>query len=200
MKNNQSIKTKIILQAKKLLKTKGSFTIKDIADLCYINIAAVNYHFGSKENLLNIVLSQIIDELKSLLKNTIDQFQDHTSNEETMEIILTVTYQFALENMGIINYLFLQNEYQNENVHILIKEFFIDSPFTKEIYQKIADVTHTNDPETIRVKYLLLFSSFAIPLFIQILNDKNNQENLSIKQPSFRKKYINELLKILVSD
>lgn len=200
MKNNKDIKEKIIHQAKHFLRTKGTFTIKEIADHCFINIAAVNYHFGSKENLLNLVLVEIIEELKNLLKQTINQFPSQSSNEETMEIILTVTYNYAIENMGIINYLFLQNEYQNENVHILIKEFFIDSPFTKEIYQKIAEVTNSDDPETIRVKYLLLFSSFAIPLFIQIINNKNNQESMSIKQPSFRKKYINELLKILVND
>jgi AcrR family transcriptional regulator len=200
MKNNDSIKKKIVNQAKSFLKSKGTFTIKEIADSCFINIAAVNYHFGSKENLLNIVLQEIIEELKSLLKVTINQLPNDANNEEVMEIILTMTYDFAIENVGIINYLFLQNEYQNENVHILIKEFFIDSPFTQEIYQKISDVTNSNDPETIRVKYLLLFSSFAIPLFIQIISNKNQDDFMSLKRPSFRKKFIKELLKILVDE
>jgi AcrR family transcriptional regulator len=200
MKNNDSIKKKIVNQAKSFLKSKGTFTIKEIAEACFINIAAVNYHFGSKENLLNIVLEEIIEELKSLLKLTINQLPNDANNEEVMEIILTMTYDFAIENVGIINYLFLQNEYQNENVHILIKEFFIDSPFTQEIYQKISDVTNSNDPETIRVKYLLLFSSFAIPLFIQIISNKNQNDFMSLKRPSFRKKFIKELLKILVDE
>ena len=200
MKNNDSIKKKIVNQAKSFLKSKGTFTIKEIAEACFINIAAVNYHFGSKENLLNIVLEDIIEELKSLLKLTINQLPNDANNEEVMEIILTMTYDFAIENVGIINYLFLQNEYQNENVHILIKEFFIDSPFTQEIYQKISDITNSNDPETIRVKYLLLFSSFAIPLFIQIISNKNQNDFMSLKRPSFRKKFIKELLKILVDE
>lgn len=197
MKNNQDIKSKIIDSAKTLLRHNGSFTIKEIADTCYINIAAVNYHFGSKENLLNIVLQEIIDELKLLLTLAIDDLPKDSNNEAAMENILNLTYTYAIDNIGIINYLFLQTEYQGENAHILIKEFFTDSPFTREIYKKIAESTQDQDPETLRVKYLLLFSSFAIPLFIQILATKNKNDILSLKTPSFRKKYIHELIKIL---
>lgn len=198
MQKNQDIKLKIIHSAEKLLREKGNFTIKDIAEDCYINIAAVNYHFGSKENLLNLVLREIVNELKELLKTTIDDIEKRNlDNEETIEEILNLTYTFALENIGIINYLFMQNEYQDENVHILIKEFFTDSPFTKEIYSKLAQTAKTDDPETLKVKYLLLFSSFAIPLFIQLLGNNNNQNIWSLKNSSFQKKYIKELIKII---
>lgn len=192
------IKAKIIQSAEKLLKEKGTFTIKEIADDCYINIAAVNYHFGSKENLLNLVLQEIINELKLLLTKAIDDLtKQDLDNEKMIEEILNLTYTFATDNIGIINYLFMQNEYQGNNSHILIREFFTDSPFTKEIYEKLAQTSNTKDPETLKVKYLLLFSSFAIPLFIQLLGNKNNQEIWSLKSPSFKKKYIHELIQIL---
>lgn len=197
MEKEKNIKEKILDTAKELLKSNGSFTIKDIADQCYINIAAVNYHFGSKENLLNIVLQEIIDELKLLITQSVNRIAENTPVEDTMGIILNLIYTFALENIGIINYLFLNKEYQSENSHILIKEFFSDSPFTKSIYDKISESTKTQEPETLRVKYLLLFSSFALPMFMQILEDKNKQDTITLKNPSFRKKYIKELLKIL---
>ena len=107
MEKNLDIKTKIIHSAERLLKEKGTFTIKEIADDCYINIAAVNYHFGSKENLLNLVLQEIINELKSLLTNSIDDLtKQNLDNERMIEEILNLTYTFAMENIGIINYLF----------------------------------------------------------------------------------------------
>lgn len=197
MKKNMDIKDKIIASAKNLLRRNGSFTIKEIADECFINIAAVNYHFGSKDNLLSLVLQEIVEELKELLTTAIDILPKEASNESSMETILDLIYTYAIENIGIINYLFLQAEYQGGNSHILIKEFFSDSPFTIEIYSKIAESTNTTDEETLRVKYLLLFSSFAIPLFIQIIGAKTQNDLLSLKKPSFRKKYIKELLKIL---
>lgn len=196
MEKNLQIKDKIIEATKSLLKRQGSFTIKEIAQSCYINIAAVNYHFGSKENLLGIVLKKIITEIKGLIWQTLDQLPDESSVEKTMETILDLIYTYALENIGIIRYLFLQNEYQDDNTQILIREFFSDSPFTKDIYAKIALSTHTEDPETLKVKYMLLFSSFAIPLLIQIQSNPET-EPAFLKNPGFRKKYVKELLKIL---
>ncbi|HKL47651.1 MAG TPA: TetR/AcrR family transcriptional regulator [Candidatus Izemoplasmatales bacterium] len=197
MQKNKNIKVKIINTAKQLLKMKGSFTIKDIAEACYINIAAVNYHFGSKENLLNIVSQEIIDEIKTIISNNIRDLPKDISDEETVENIINLVYSFAIENMGIINYLFLNDDYQDENANILIREFFTDSPFTRQIYEKIAESTATSDSETIKVKYLLIFSSFAIPLFIQVLGQKSQSDILSLKAPGFRRKYIKELLNIL---
>lgn len=200
MEKEKSIKEKIINSAKNLLKSKGSFTIKELAESCYINIAAVNYHFGSKEHLLNIVLQEIVDELKVIITESVDNVPEGTSVEDTIGILLNLFYMFSSENIGIINYLFLNKEYQNKNSHILIREFFIDSPFTRSIYEKIATSTQIQDHETLRVKYLLLFSSFALPMFIQILSNENQDETLSLESPSFRKKYIKELLKILHND
>lgn len=197
MEKNQSIKEKIIKAAKSLLKEKGSFTIKEIADTCYINIAAVNYHFGSKDNLLNLVLQEVVDELKVILTSAIGSLPKNSANEISIERILDLIYTYAIDNIGIINYLFLHKENQSQNAQILIKEFFMDSPFTRDIYKKIAESTNTQDPEILRVKYMLLFSSFAIPLFIQILGMKSENDILSLKDPSFKKKYIQELLKIL---
>ena len=197
MKDNKTVKNKILIVAKSLLKENGSFTIKEIADECYINIAAVNYHFGSKDTLLGIVLKDVVTELKTLLREAIETLPRDSSNEQSMEKILDLTYSYALENMGIIHYLFLQAEYQGNNSHILIKEFFSDTPFTEEIYVKISEATNETDSETLKVKYLLLFSSFAIPLFIEILGMKTKEDLMSIKGPSFRNKYIKELLKIL---
>jgi len=197
MEKNINIKEKIISTAKTLLKEKGSFTIKEIADNCYINIAAVNYHFGSKENLLNLVLQEVVNELKQLLTSAIDSLPKNSANEISIERMLDLIYTYAIDNIGIINYLFLNKEYQSQNAQILIKEFFSDTPFTRDIYKRIAESTNTEDQETLSVKYMLLFSSFAIPLFIQILGMKSENDILSLKEPSFKKKYIHELLKIL---
>jgi len=197
MEKNINIKEKIISTAKTLLKEKGSFTIKEIADNCYINIAAVNYHFGSKENLLNLVLQEVVNKLKQLLTSAIDSLPKNSANEISIERMLDLIYTYAIDNIGIINYLFLNKEYQSQNAQILIKEFFSDTPFTRDIYKRIAESTNTEDQETLSVKYMLLFSSFAIPLFIQILGMKSENDILSLKEPSFKKKYIHELLKIL---
>lgn len=64
MRNNVEIKGLIIQETKKRIRKNPKLTIKEIADACFVNIAAVNYHFGRKDNLMAIVVKEILDELK----------------------------------------------------------------------------------------------------------------------------------------
>lgn len=58
---NDLTTTEAILQVtEKLLKEKGNVTIKEIADAAFVNIAAVNYHFRSKDALLQIVIEKSV--------------------------------------------------------------------------------------------------------------------------------------------
>ena len=61
---NLEIKKKIITETKALISLQRNVTIKDIADRCYMNIASVNYYFGSKELLIQQVLEEVIQSLK----------------------------------------------------------------------------------------------------------------------------------------
>ena len=55
-KQGKDIKDVIVKTTKILLMEKGNATIKEIADKAYVNVAAINYHFGSKDNLIEIVI------------------------------------------------------------------------------------------------------------------------------------------------
>lgn len=197
MQKENDIKQKIIATTKTLLKTHGHVTIKDIADKSYINIAAVNYHFGSKEHLLNIVLKDIIETLKSKVTEAIHQISKDTSPIDTLTEMLDIIYTYAVDHIGIINYLFLQHKTQNTTSSLLIQEFFKDSPFTQLILSKLSEVTHIEDEEILKAKYMVLFSSFSIPLFIQVLDEQSIHSNiLSLKDPSFKEKYLKELIRL----
>ena len=64
MKKSEETTKKILDAVTELLKTNDNITIKDICDKAYINIAAVNYHFGDKDTLINMAVQNIIDDLK----------------------------------------------------------------------------------------------------------------------------------------
>jgi len=59
-----SVREKIILATIEGIEEQGiqSLTVRDIAQRADVNIAAINYHFGSKDNLMEIALHQTIDE------------------------------------------------------------------------------------------------------------------------------------------
>ncbi|MFW5838802.1 MAG: TetR/AcrR family transcriptional regulator [Bacillota bacterium] len=197
MEKKNGIKQKIIDTTKDLLKTQGQVTIKDIAETSYINIAAVNYHFGSKENLITIVLKDIIETLKAKVTEAIHRISKDASPIDTLTEMLDIIYTYAIDHIGIINYLFLQHQTQNTTSSLVIQEFFKDSPFTHLVLSKLSEVTHIKDEEVLKAKYMVLFSSFSIPLFIQVLDEQSIHSNiLSLKDPSFKDKYLKELIRL----
>lgn len=64
MVQHNSVRTKIILATIEIMEEQGiqSLTVREIAQRADVNIAAINYHFGSKDNLIEIALHQTLDQ------------------------------------------------------------------------------------------------------------------------------------------
>ena len=69
-----STKTRIIVGAVACIEQDGlhSLTIRKIAEQADVNVAAVNYHFGTKANLINEVLKSTTEEFVMLWPETAD--------------------------------------------------------------------------------------------------------------------------------
>lgn len=72
MAKSQEIKEKIIQSTIELLKSSNgdvsNITIRSIAEKVDIGTGLINYHFGSKENLVEICVQRIISEVISVFK------------------------------------------------------------------------------------------------------------------------------------
>ena len=133
------IKRKIVENTKILIQKNASVTIKDIAKASYVNIAAVNYHFGNKEKLLTIVINEVLTELKDNITAQVSKIENKLSLEEALEVMITYIYNFSMENIGFLNYLFLTKEIQKESAGLLIDSFMNDNEFTRFVFQKLAE-------------------------------------------------------------
>lgn len=195
----QDIKRKIVDTTKVLMQSNTHITIKDIADACFMNIAAVNYHFGSKEKLLLTVMDEVVETLKSDIIDLIHSQKSDVPIESFIESIITYIYNYAIENIGILNYLFLTKELQSESSNALVKTFFTENKFTQMVYENLKSVLKTDNQKELAARYMILFSSFSIPLFIQLseVNQKSNTPIDTFKDPEFRKFYIKQLVKMV---
>jgi AcrR family transcriptional regulator len=194
---SEEIRRKMIETTKDLLKRQAQVTVKDIADQCYVNIAAVNYHFGSKEQLLSIVIEEVLEDLKTFITNEIIENAPNVSIDFLLERLMSYIYNFSLENLGVLSYLFLTREFQGESSNLLVEMFFKDNDFTRLIYQSLQTNMHISNPKETLAKYMILFSSFSIPIFIQITQSKSNKINIdTFKDPEFRQFYINNIIKL----
>ena len=72
---NFSTKDRILGAAEELFAQHGfaATSLRQVTGLAAVNIAAVNYHFGSKENLVNEVFRRRMDEMSAARLNQLEQ-------------------------------------------------------------------------------------------------------------------------------
>ena len=192
MAKSEQTKRDLIRTTQELLKEGNLFTIKDIAQRAYVNIAAVNYHFGDKEHLISEAIHEILTELKTELKEKALCSEPHTT-EETLAGFVDLIYEFAANNIGVVKYLLLSQKEGEEFFHL----FFQDKDFTDIVFRKMEELTGISDPSVIQAKYLILFNSFLFPLFYQVWLQQERLTKLFLYNSGMRQAYLNEMLKLL---
>lgn len=201
-KSELPIKETIIKTTKELLIKKGNVTIKEIADAAFINVAAINYHFQTKDNLIQVVIEEVISELRAKIIETIKETNiSQYKFEEVFSILLEIIFTFAEKNAGIINFSFLQMATQSKATNVLVEFFILDKEFISIMMQQLASIVPNAKEEVLFSKYLILFSSFVVPFFLSFSGWYPILGNEEIKQKAFferyRKYYLEELQKVL---
>ena len=192
-------KESIIYNTKELLKTRTNLTIKDITEASNINVAAVNYYFGSKDNLVNIVLKEAITELKvkiyeELLIPNVDAGKPGNTKLMVNKAV-DLIYGFAEEYIGVIYLSFIGSEGQGNSTNILVNEFVTDTAFLEKLFEVFREITGINDPLKLTAKYVILFSSFSVPLFLRSVIPNVT----SAKFKEYKDAYIKELVKVFTN-
>lgn len=72
-----STKDRLLRAAEALIAKEGfaGASMRGVTELAKVNLAAVNYHFGSKENLINEIFRRRIDELAAKREKSLDEIQ-----------------------------------------------------------------------------------------------------------------------------
>lgn len=102
---SRNTKRTMIDVTKTFIRRGDKITIKTIADTCFVNIAAVNYHFGSKEVLIEIATGEILDQLAQDLFALSDPFvrAEKRQPKEFMKALLKKIIEFVKKNPGALN-------------------------------------------------------------------------------------------------
>lgn len=79
---------KLAVEELLLAKGESGITLRDITDTAGANVAAVAYHFKSKDNLVSLVFSEAIDEVTALQSTRILALPKQHSLRELIEVWL----------------------------------------------------------------------------------------------------------------
>ena len=144
--------------AEELFATCGfrSTSIRDIVDMVGCNIAAVNYHFGGKENLHLEVFRRRVSSLREVTLGRIERLHKHDSPPPTLEIILESYAEAFIEPLvedSKGRYMMLLFSRELTDPHIA-PEFLLTElvePIEEALGEAIGSVSPDLDAEDVRV-------------------------------------------------
>jgi len=87
-------KTRILDAAEGLFVSGGfdSMSMRQITNAAHVNLAAVNYHFGSKDALIQAVLARQLDQLNKERVAMLEWFEEHLGEAMTCEHVLVAMF------------------------------------------------------------------------------------------------------------
>ena len=145
---------------------------------------------------MKIVIGEIVDDLQKELIQYMDMV-DLINPEEALNHVIELVLRFAMENKGLIHYLFVSSENDgNISYYGIVQNFLFSNAFASTVLSKLDLVANT-DPQVLYSRFLILFSSLAMPMIMEFASNKENYRQFSIDNPAFKQAYIHELLKIL---
>lgn len=105
---SRNTKRTMIDVTKTFIRRGDKITIKGIADTCFVNIAAVNYHFGSKEVLIEIATGEIVDQLSQELFDLTNEYlrADERQEKVFVKALFKKIMEFVKQNPGALKTIF----------------------------------------------------------------------------------------------
>lgn len=184
-------KEKIIRVTMDIIAEEGfhNTTVRKIAARAGVNVAAISYHFGSKDAVINEALRAVTDQLKDTFK----LLQTNNSNPEDRLVVFVNNYtNIMFKYPDVIKNMIdhtIHNKLLDEQVEYVA---FLKAEGTKLIKQTIEQIRPDLDDCSLYLKTLHLISSLSFPF----LMGERVQEVLGVDlaQPEIRQMYTSTLL------
>ncbi|HEY3374097.1 MAG TPA: helix-turn-helix domain-containing protein [Candidatus Aquicultor sp.] len=146
-----------------LIKDEGfeAVTIRKIAAKANINVALINYHFGSKEILLNAAVAALLDTFRECF-----DLLDETTvpPKERLQRFLT-RYALSLQQYPeLIRRLFLQGNLSFKTHYQYVQ--FIKAMGLNKIQATIQEITGENDPEQLTIIVSHIMGATFLPILM----------------------------------
>lgn len=157
---------KIVEAARKIFTQKGYAATKtrDIAEEAGINLALLNYYFGSKENLFKLIVTEKFEDLFGLMSPILSD-KDITLEEKIRTLVTNYT-KLLTENEDLP--IFVLNELKNNGSifdHILQQARTMSQPILDDQLVSNAHSISTAD-FIMNIVSMTIFPFIAKPLFI----------------------------------
>lgn len=185
---------KILAVAIDIFGSKGDVTTREITKKAGVNIASINYHFGSKNNLLKEVEEYYSEMLYNMQNEIINNVK--YSPKEKLVYWANSIMEYMLEYPALIT--LISNLVSKDAKYNpgLLKKFFFNIELKEKIEEIIGEITKIEDELVLNCKYTQLFSGILGPILFQTIRSVYESERVfyDIYKKEDRMEYIEELI------
>ncbi len=140
------VKEKILEVTEQLIKEKGlTVSVRDIANTADVNVSAVSYHFGNKDNLIKEVIAKSMLNFKDVF-NKLDNQQIEPLMR--LEIFLEDTIELINQNQELSDYVLNQSDLFQTRYEYMQ---YLESVGYSKLVNLIQDITSLDDQNQILI-------------------------------------------------
>lgn len=155
-----STQEKIIRAAIDIIEKKGieRITIRRIAREAGVNVAAINYYFRSKDNLIRLALKQTLNEMTKIPAETLEQTD--LSPREKLKVFLETFMGGAIQWPGIAKAHLYAPLMENDYSTPFMKHF---NSFLNDLMSKIKNLKLKHKGKDLKFVVLQMISAVTLP-------------------------------------
>ncbi|MCL1851758.1 MAG: TetR family transcriptional regulator [Peptococcaceae bacterium] len=166
MDNESSTREKILDAAMELISKEGfdGITVRKIAAMADVNIALINYYYGSKENLLNETLKTLVAILQKSFNVLTDE---NLSARERLKIFL-MRYAIGLRKYpDLVHRVITQDTFGFATPYDFAS--FLQHMGINRVMDIMRELTGITDPSVQRMMSMQLLGAMAFPILARPL-------------------------------
>lgn len=194
MNNSLDTRSKILQVAIDAVGLRGEITVRQISEKAGVNVAAINYHFGSKNNLLKEVENYYAEILYNMMKDVL--LKEESNPKEKLVLWTNSLMEFMFKYPALIALIANLATEDREYNPILIQKVYLNEELENVITLLIKESTGITEERILKYKYLQIFSGILGPIIGEVVSLTYGNKNhiLNISEKGQREEYINMLI------
>lgn len=180
---------RIVAATIKIIGQEGmpSLTTRKIAQEADVNIAAINYYFGSKDKLIELAFEKTMDEMAGLPEDLLDLQQ--LDDRERIRVFLAGLMGGAIKYPGLVKAHLYPTFVHNDYDTLFVKRFNL---FLADIHNRVSALKGKDKKQDLKIALVQMMSAILMPaVFPKIFQDFSQ---IDFENLEARKAYIDRLL------
>ena len=186
----ENIKEKLIEITARILREKGfkSATVRAITKEAKVNIAAIRYYFGSKEELISAALEYMMSSLENISAYLDDS---RLTAKERLKKYILAYFHLAHKHPALFRSISRPSSAEAQGTYFIYLNLLRDQCWQK-ITENVIEITGFTDPHDVELKVMQIFAAVEFPIILE-----SNNKGSFITQytdPATLERYVDILL------